>query len=262
MTEPIMSSTALAYNGALIRDRNEMLSLTDMWRAAGADDNKAPKYWLRQAGTAEFVNYISGLQNVTEDHLFQVGQGRGGGTWAHWQIAMAYAKYLSPEFHAWCNEVVRAHMEGRLAANAGATIEAIVAAVAARLDAKISGMVEARLSADPRTAVRSHLSVKELLEEWKVPSRHRNSLNRRVGAMLRASASKNAAVEALQCRRTNTWLFPAGWARDFVRQHCAPMIQEHCDDVVGQGVLQFPKRQRRKHSSPVDISEMAAPADG
>jgi hypothetical protein len=26
---------------------------------------------------------------------------------------MAYAKYLSPEFHAWCNEVVRSHMERR-----------------------------------------------------------------------------------------------------------------------------------------------------
>lgn len=26
---------------------------------------------------------------------------------------MAYAKYLSPEFHAWCNQVVRDHMEGR-----------------------------------------------------------------------------------------------------------------------------------------------------
>jgi hypothetical protein len=31
---------------------------------------------------------------------------------AHWQIALAYAKYQSPEFHMWCNEVVRAHMEG------------------------------------------------------------------------------------------------------------------------------------------------------
>jgi hypothetical protein len=26
---------------------------------------------------------------------------------------MAYAKYLSPEFHAWCNDVVRAHMAGQ-----------------------------------------------------------------------------------------------------------------------------------------------------
>ena len=31
---------------------------------------------------------------------------------AHWQIALAYAKYLSPEFHMWCNTVVRERMEG------------------------------------------------------------------------------------------------------------------------------------------------------
>ncbi len=51
----------------------------------------------------------------SHDELFQVV--RGGpetATWAHWQIGLAYAKYLSPAFHAWCNEVVRGHMEGDL----------------------------------------------------------------------------------------------------------------------------------------------------
>ena len=33
---------------------------------------------------------------------------------AHWQIGIAYAKYLSPEFHVWCNTVVRDRMEGKL----------------------------------------------------------------------------------------------------------------------------------------------------
>ena len=32
--------------------------------------------------------------------------GRYGSTYAHWQIALAYAKYLDPELHIWCNEVV------------------------------------------------------------------------------------------------------------------------------------------------------------
>ncbi|MDO9713867.1 KilA-N domain-containing protein [Paracraurococcus lichenis] len=34
-------------------------------------------------------------------------RGRYGATWAHWQLALAYARYLSPEFHLWCNTVVR-----------------------------------------------------------------------------------------------------------------------------------------------------------
>lgn len=40
--------------------------------------------------------------------------GRAPGTWAHWQIALAYAKYLSPEFHIWCNTVVRDRMNGHV----------------------------------------------------------------------------------------------------------------------------------------------------
>src|SRR3712207_2355569 len=35
------------------------------------------------------------------------------GTWAHWQLALSYARYLSPAFHLWCNTVVRAAMERR-----------------------------------------------------------------------------------------------------------------------------------------------------
>src|SRR6218665_2949264 len=43
-------------------------------------------------------------------------KGKGGGTWAHWQVGMAYAKYLDPNFHMWCNTQVRAVMEGKVAA--------------------------------------------------------------------------------------------------------------------------------------------------
>ena len=56
---------------------------------------------------------LADAENVTVDHLFRVTRGRNGATWAHWQIALAYAKYLSPDFHMWCNEVVRERMEGK-----------------------------------------------------------------------------------------------------------------------------------------------------
>jgi hypothetical protein len=64
--------------------------------------------------TREFAEHISAIVGISYDELFQiVRDGSDPATWAHWQIAMAYAKYLLPEFHAWCNEVVRAHMEQR-----------------------------------------------------------------------------------------------------------------------------------------------------
>ena len=103
-----MSESRLTYNGRPIRERGEMLSLTDMWRAAGGEDSKRPSDWLALPATVEFVSHISDMDNAEISGIIQTERGRNGGTWAHWQIGMAYAKYLSPEFHAWCNQVVRA----------------------------------------------------------------------------------------------------------------------------------------------------------
>ncbi|MFG1304185.1 KilA-N domain-containing protein [Xanthobacter autotrophicus] len=105
---------ALIFNGVEIHDRNEMLCLTDMWRAAGAVEAKRPSNWTRKEG-AEFIEHVSLILNVPHGHIQTQRGGSGAGrgaTFAHWQIGLAYAKYLSPEFHMWCNTVVRERMEG------------------------------------------------------------------------------------------------------------------------------------------------------
>jgi hypothetical protein len=68
-----------------------------MWRAAGGDLSKQPSNWLASARAREFIEFLTpGIFGS----LVHTAEGRGGGTWAHWQLAMAYAKYLSPEFQA------------------------------------------------------------------------------------------------------------------------------------------------------------------
>ena len=105
---------ALVLAGSQIRERGEQLCLTDMWRSAGSDENKRPVIWLRHDGPREFISYIAAELKVTEDHLVIAERGgRDPATWAHWQISLAYAKYLSPEFHMECNEIIRAHFERR-----------------------------------------------------------------------------------------------------------------------------------------------------
>jgi hypothetical protein len=100
----------LDYNGVQIRDKGEMLSLTDMWKAAGSPENREPYNWSRKEGRT-FIEATSIAHNLTVRQVITKKQGRNGGTMAHWQIGLAYAKYLSPEFHMWCNQVVREHME-------------------------------------------------------------------------------------------------------------------------------------------------------
>lgn len=100
------------YNGHVISVNDEMLCLTDMFKAAESPKNKAPHQWARYEG-ATFIKSVVDSANKGSAPIWKVGRGRGGGTWGHWQIGFAYAKYLSPEFHMWCNEVIRAHITGQ-----------------------------------------------------------------------------------------------------------------------------------------------------
>lgn len=109
-----MAMNSLVYNDREINQRGEMLSLTDMWRAVSGEDARRPSDWLASKDGKRFVGYVETSAGNSGTQLIQtLNEGGTWNTWAHWQIALAYAKYLAPEFHVWCNEVVKAHMEGR-----------------------------------------------------------------------------------------------------------------------------------------------------
>jgi hypothetical protein len=127
----MIPTSTLSYRGAPIRLRGAMLNLTDMWRAAGCPEHRRPAKWLAFEETARFRAHAqvhwsepegpAEAENVLEEDIIAVDpdglvaalRGRRGGTWAHWQLALSYARYLSPAFHLWCNTVVRAAMERR-----------------------------------------------------------------------------------------------------------------------------------------------------
>jgi len=109
------TSSALHFEGKAIRAEGEMVCLTDMWRAGGADESRRPANWLRQEGVKTFLEHLRG--SVLDEHTESVRTVTGGsdpGTWGHWQVAIFYAKSLSPAFHVWCNTIVKAHMEGKV----------------------------------------------------------------------------------------------------------------------------------------------------
>jgi hypothetical protein len=94
---------------AISHDGTERVCITDMWKATGAIQSRRPSKWRE---TKEFKNFLEELKrHVPKDKqlFFKVGNE----TWAFWQLAMAYAKYLSPSFHLWCNQVIKDYMEKR-----------------------------------------------------------------------------------------------------------------------------------------------------
>ena len=165
--EKPMASTALSFNNTAIRSQDKFVSLTDMWKADGSDPSKRPPEWLRLASTVEFMECVSALpdvvddiknmrksptwgnptsENVEKNHGLTVTLKGGvdrGCTLGHWHLAMAYAKYLSPAFHVWCNEVVRAHMQGQAQAKAPPDGRAM-AAMAEQLERLTAEVIELR----------------------------------------------------------------------------------------------------------------------
>ena len=108
----VAPSKELRYGGELIRrSKDGMISLTDMWKAIDSPANKDAAQWMRLRTTRDLVTVLE--QNMGISHVLIKRQGRTGGTWAHPLAAVAYAKYLSPEFHAWANQVVLERIEER-----------------------------------------------------------------------------------------------------------------------------------------------------
>jgi hypothetical protein len=96
-------------------DAEGLVSLTDIYgaaKAAGMTEGKVdPRDWKRRDG-AQFIDFVAQNLNVAERHIYKGTRGKGGGTYAHWQIALAYAKYLSPELHMQVNETYARYKAG------------------------------------------------------------------------------------------------------------------------------------------------------
>lgn len=83
-----------------------MISLTDLWKEAGSVNKKDPNTWINRESTIELIDTISTFLNTPKMGVLKSKRGKtGGGTWAHKNLALAYAKYLDPKLHVLVNEV-------------------------------------------------------------------------------------------------------------------------------------------------------------
>lgn len=94
-------------------DAEGRVSLTALWVAAGRPKSKDPNKWLTSETAKEFVASLAEMSKPQIRGLLRSVRGNtaGRGTWGHWQIALAYAEWLSPEFHQYVNEGFRQWQE-------------------------------------------------------------------------------------------------------------------------------------------------------
>lgn len=116
------------YNGNGVTFRkgdSVMVNATEMAKPFG----KEAKHWLVNQTTKEFLEELANVRNLTFADLVQVKQGspdNGGGTWFHEDVAMEFARWLSPAFAIWCNDRIKELMQVGFTATP-ATLEAMIA---------------------------------------------------------------------------------------------------------------------------------------
>lgn len=160
------------FNGVKIPCREDgYFNLTAMAKVGG----KRVRDWLRLRSSQAFIGELSSKTQICALKLVEVT--RGGSqfvdrqTYAHYQVALEFARWISPEFAIVTNEWIKARMEGRspeevqpvqsvpllpAAKGLGATIKEVKAAkrLLEELNGKLTDVDRKRLSAILREALR------------------------------------------------------------------------------------------------------------
>lgn len=228
----------LTFNHVEIRDRGEMLSLTDMWKAQGAPEHREPFNWVRKEG-APFIEAVAVAHNLTDGQVMATKRGKGGSTFAHWQIGLAYAKYLSPEFHMWCNTVVRRHME-RLRGDLVGLDPRGIAILESMVDAKLKRELPVALAAFMPNGSPDGVTAGEVCQLSRVMTNYPRGVAARVSNRLTEFCRRHGESPRLARLGTaRAQLFPTNLARQWLNVEGKILIQRWATEKAGQGRLKL-----------------------
>lgn len=109
-----MENQVFVYNGNPITfqiGNTTMVNATQMAKPF----NKVTKDWLRTKSSQEFISSLSTVRQISLTELVVVNQGNFSstlqGTWMHEDVAIEFARWLSPQFAIWCNDRIKELMK-------------------------------------------------------------------------------------------------------------------------------------------------------
>lgn len=122
-----MDNQVFQYNGSPITfqiGKATMVNATEMAKPFG----KVTKDWLRTKQSQEFISSLSAVRQISLTELVVIQQGGNGiqGTWFHEDVALEFARWLSPQFAIWCNDRIKELMRYGMTATTQ-TIDSILA---------------------------------------------------------------------------------------------------------------------------------------
>lgn len=134
-----------SYEGSNItfsQGENVMVNATQMAKPFG----KKAVDFLKLQQTKEFLQELSEVKKITSTELVQVTHGNNGGTWMHEDVALEFARWLSPKFAIWCNDRIKELLTQGVAtvSDDNETIARAMQILQQRLDAKERELAAAR----------------------------------------------------------------------------------------------------------------------
>lgn len=120
-------SRVFAYNGTNVtfakKGGTVMINATQMAKPFG----KRPVDWLQNSQTSDYLSELSKVRKSTLADLVRVTKGGNNpGTWMHEDVAIEFARWLSPAFAIWCNDRIKELMKYGITATE-TTIDSIIA---------------------------------------------------------------------------------------------------------------------------------------
>ena len=103
-----MKNEVFSYNGNPVTFQigtATMVNATEMAKPFG----KRPAKWLELPSTQKFLATLSTIRK--SDSFIQTIEGKNGGTWMHEDVALEFARWLSPQFAIWCNDRIKELMK-------------------------------------------------------------------------------------------------------------------------------------------------------
>ena len=97
-----------SYEGSNItfsQGENVMVNATEMAKPFGKQVTK----WTNTQQTKDFLQELAEVRKCTSADLVRVVKGgnKQQGTWMHEDVAMEFARWLSPKFAIWCNDRIK-----------------------------------------------------------------------------------------------------------------------------------------------------------
>ena len=102
--QPSEMGKVFSYNGTPItfsKGKDIMVNATEMAKPF----KKNSTHWLRNQSSKDFINELAALRNRKGSDLVIIENGIG--CWMHEDVALEFARWLSPAFAIWCNDRIK-----------------------------------------------------------------------------------------------------------------------------------------------------------